>query len=342
MDVINISLGEPTIEPSRDIVVKALSAAADAGVVPVIAAGNEFDQFGAGSVSSPGSAPRAITVAAVTSTRGTPANIVADFSSGGPTPWTLSFKPDVSAPGVGILSSVPGAGSGQWAVFQGTSMASPHVAGAAALLRERHPTWTVAQIKSALVLTGDAAWADGSRSSEATTTREGGGVIDLPRADVPKLFASPTDLSFGFVKPRGRASRTVSLADAGGGAGAWSASVALQSAAQGVSVTVPSSVGVPGTFTVDAVAAAGAVEHEVTGFVLLSRGSDFRRIPFWLRIAAPKLGTERRATLSRTGTYRGDTRRGVAPASTYPHPDPSPATPGIPIRLDRPHPACPA
>src|SRR5207244_11027264 len=112
-DVITISLGEPTIEPSRDIVVKALGAAADAGVVPVVAAGNDFDEFGAGSVSSPGSAPRAITVAAVTSTRGTPANIVADFSSGGPTPWALSFTPDVGAHGLRILSSVPGSRHGR-------------------------------------------------------------------------------------------------------------------------------------------------------------------------------------------------------------------------------------
>ena len=50
MDVINMSLGEPEIEPSRDIVVQALGAAARAGVVPVIAAGNDFDDFGRGSV----------------------------------------------------------------------------------------------------------------------------------------------------------------------------------------------------------------------------------------------------------------------------------------------------
>jgi len=336
MDVINLSLGEPTIEPSRDIVVKALGAAADAGVVPVIAAGNDFDEFGPGSISSPGSAPKAITVGAVTSTRGTPPGIVADFSSGGPTPWTLSFKPDVSAPGVGILSSVPGRGAAEWAVFQGTSMASPHVAGGAALLRERHPTWTVAQIKSALVLTGDAAFADGSRATEAAATREGGGVIDLPRADGPKIFATPTDISFGFLRPGGRATRTVSLADAGDGGGAWSASVALQSAAQGVTVTVPASVSVPGRFTVAASAASSAAEHDVTGFVLLTRGTDSRRIPFWLRVTAPKLGGERRTVLKRPGVYRGDTRRGVARVSTYRYPDPSSASLGIPLRLDGP------
>src|SRR5581483_10381389 len=54
MDVINLSLGEPEIEPSRDLVVAAINAAADAGVVPTIAAGNEFADWGKGSISSPG------------------------------------------------------------------------------------------------------------------------------------------------------------------------------------------------------------------------------------------------------------------------------------------------
>ncbi len=54
-----MSLGEPEIEPPRDIVVKALEAAARAGVVPVVAAGNDFDQFGRGSVGSPGARRRA-------------------------------------------------------------------------------------------------------------------------------------------------------------------------------------------------------------------------------------------------------------------------------------------
>ena len=57
MNVINLSLGEPEITPSRDIVVQAIDAAAAAGVVPVIAAGNDYDSLGPGSVGSPGSAP---------------------------------------------------------------------------------------------------------------------------------------------------------------------------------------------------------------------------------------------------------------------------------------------
>ena len=100
MDVINMSLGEPEIEPSRDIVVQALAAAARAGVVSVVAAGNDFDEFGRGSVGSPGSAPDAITVGAVSTSRNGPDDVVGSFSSSGPTPLSLRLKPEVSAPGV--------------------------------------------------------------------------------------------------------------------------------------------------------------------------------------------------------------------------------------------------
>src|SRR5205814_9947680 len=107
MNVINLSIGEPEIEPARDIVVQALNGAAAAGVVPVVAAGNDFDEFGRGSIGSPGSAPGAISVAAVSNGRGFPADGIADFSSSGPTPVSLQLKPDVSAPGLNVISSLP-------------------------------------------------------------------------------------------------------------------------------------------------------------------------------------------------------------------------------------------
>ena len=229
MDVINLSLGEPEIDPGRDIVVKAIDGAADAGVVAAIAAGNSFDEVGRGSVGSPGTAPKAITAAAVTAGRDGPSDVIADFSSGGPTPLSRQLKPDVSAPGVGILSSVPRR-LGLWQVFNGTSMASPHVAGAAALLRQRHPLWSVAQIKSALEQTGRPVYADGAHTREVPATREGGGLIDLPTADVPRLFADPTAVSFDLGGETFVRAPTVSitLADAGGGAGDWSVSVVPQ------------------------------------------------------------------------------------------------------------------
>src|SRR5918995_4212294 len=217
MDVINMSLGEPEIEPSRDIVVKALGAAARVGVVPVVSAGNDFDEFGRGSVGSPAATPEAITVGAVTTSRDGADDVVAPFSSSGPTPLSLRHKPEVAAPGVGILSSAPG---GAFVTLSGTSMAAPHVAGAAALLLQRHPTWTPAQVKSALAQTGDEAFVDDGKREVASTTRAGGGVVNLPRADNPLVFAAPVALSFGFVGNE-TTSRTVDLTDAGGGAGPW-------------------------------------------------------------------------------------------------------------------------
>ena len=97
-------------------------------------------------------------------------NVIASFSSSGPTPISLQMKPDVSAPGVEIVSSVP-SHEGNWATFSGTSMAAPHVAGAAALLAQRHPAWTVEQIKSALVQTGGPVYT-GNLADETESTRE--------------------------------------------------------------------------------------------------------------------------------------------------------------------------
>ena len=77
-------------------------------------------------------------------------------------------------------------------------MAAPHVAGAVALLLQRHPAWTPAQVKSALALTGDEAFADNLKSEELSTVRGGGGVVNLPRADNPLVFAAPVALSFGL------------------------------------------------------------------------------------------------------------------------------------------------
>lgn len=308
MNVINLSLGEPEVEPSRDIVVKAIEGAAAAGVVPVVAAGNDHDAFGAGTVSSPANAPNAIAVAAVTSR-----NTIASFSSAGPTPVSLQMKPDVSAPGVGILSSLP-ASQGTFGRLDGTSMASPHVAGAAALLKERHPEWTVAQIKSALVQTGDPVQL--ASGAEAPATREGGGLVDLPRADVPLIFAAPTGLSFGRLAPAATATRMVTLADAGGGAGDWAATVAVQEGSG--TVSVPALATVPGSLTITATGS--QTTGDTTGFVVLTHGTDVRRIPFWLETSAPKLAGEPKITLTKPGVYRGTTVGGRALVSSYRYP----------------------
>ena len=327
MDVINLSLGEPEIEPARDVVVAALNGAAKAGVVPTIAAGNEFGDAGNGSVSSPGSAEGAITAAAVTKS-----DIIAPFSSAGPTPISLEMKPDVSAPGVAILSSVPPR-VGLWSEFSGTSMAAPHVAGAAALLLQRHPGWTVEQVKSALELTGRPVLSV-AQGVETPTIREGGGLIYLPTANNPLIFAEPTGISFGLVKVGTKATRTIRFTDAGGGSGPWTVSVAVQDPTNGVSVTAPTSFIVPGSLAVRASVAARGKEADVTGFVVLTRGTDTRHVPFWLRSERPRLGKPS-AILRKAGTYRGNTKLGQARVSTYRYPE-NPSGSGVTTSLPGP------
>ncbi len=313
MDVINLSLGEPEIEQSRDIVVKAIDGAALAGVVPCIAAGNDGDAEGKGSVGSPGSAPLAITAAASTTGRGQAPDILAGFSSIGPAPYSLQLKPDVTAPGVSVVSSVP-AREGTWAAFSGTSMASPHVAGAAALLKERHPSWTVAQIKSALMMTGDPAYIDDARSTEGTPLNEGGGRINLARANAPLVFAAPSSLSFGLLKAGENKKVSLALSDAGGGAGTWTVKTGQ------AAVTAAASVTVPGTLDVTATVTSAAAEGDIAGFVVLTRGADVRRIPYWLHVERPKLGKPTR-TLTKAGNYSGDARKGRAAVSYYRYPE---------------------
>jgi subtilisin family serine protease len=333
MNVINLSLGEPEVEPSRDIVVTALDRAADAGVVPVVAAGNDFGLSGHGSVGSPATAPKAIAVAASSEGgAGTAPDEIASFSSAGPTPISLQMKPDVTAPGENVLSSIPHA---SWDVWDGTSMATPHVAGAAALLKQRHPTWTVEQIKSALESTGDPVHAPGTQT-EVSTLREGGGRIDLARADAPLVFTDPASLSWGLVRPGAVGTLPVVVTDAGGGLAPWSVSVAAQAAPAGAVVAPTEASVVPGMTTgITLSVAPNAPAGDGTGFVLLTRGADVRRIPFWYHVEVPLLGTEPHRTLVHPGLYRGDTAGKPSLVSTYRYPDRG-ITAGVPTDLSGP------
>ena len=315
MDVLNLSIGQPELEPRRDVVALALDAAAAAGVISVVAAGNDFNDLGAGSVSSPANSVRAITVGAVEVDPTTPRGTHASFSSVGPTTISLRLKPDVAAPGVDILSSVPAG----WSSFSGTSMASPHVAGAAALLRQRHPTWTVAQVKSALVQTGTDS--SGEDDSLAAPQFQGGGVVALTRADRPLLFADPVGISLGLLGRAVRKQAAVALSDAGGGVGAWQVSVVRRERPAGATLVIPATVTVPGSLSFQVVTTASAAQGDFSGYLELRRGADVRRVPFWGRVAVPALARHLPLTLSRTGVLRGTTAGKPARVTRYRYPD---------------------
>jgi hypothetical protein len=200
-------------------------------------------------------------------------------------------------------------------------MAAPHVSGAAAVLKQRHPTWTPAQIKSALESTGDPVHSAGS-TAEVPVLREGGGRIDLARADNPLVFFSPTSVSFGLVKQNVTTSATIAVTDAGGGPPPWTVSVAPQATPAGVSVapTAPT-VGAGATITLNLKVAADAKEGDAMGFVVLTRGTDARRIPYWLHVEIPKLGLEKHATLKGPGVYGGNTAGKKSLVSSYRYPE---------------------
>ena len=153
VDVISLSLGSDVASDGLDALSQAVDAAVGAGKIVVAAAGNSGD--GPGTITSPGSAAEAITVGAVaewSAVTSAPYRsegpYLAPFSSRGPT-IDDRIKPDVVAPGVTIGAAQSGTTS-TYVVNSGTSMATPFVAGTAALLRQLRPTWTQADVRAAI------------------------------------------------------------------------------------------------------------------------------------------------------------------------------------------------
>jgi subtilisin family serine protease len=134
-------------------------------------------------------------------------NIMAAFSSQGPTDVDFRVKPDVVSPGVNVLSSIPG---NKWAFFQGTSMATPHLAGSAAVVIGLHPTWSAAAVRSAIVNTADQGVL--LNSNATTTARDpnliGAGRDNLLSAVNARVALDPVSLSFGAV-PSGSGQTTI-------------------------------------------------------------------------------------------------------------------------------------
>ena len=250
--------------------------------------------------------------------------VVTSFSSAGLTDFQDLLKPDVAAPGGQVLSStLPEFAHGaSFAVFDGTSMATPHVSGSAALLLQLHPGWSPQQVKSALVSTAAPAAADTGRTTEAPVPLEGGGLVNLPRAADPKILTDPASLSFQSLDvTRGSRSRAllVRVSDAGDGFGTWQVELAPQSATPGATVELPGPLAVPlggeGDLAVVARASADATPGENYGFVVLRRGDVTRRIPYAFVVERPQLATVEPRQLHRFDL--GETINGPNRVDTY-------------------------
>ncbi|MCX4513927.1 S8 family serine peptidase [Streptomyces sp. NBC_01619] len=191
--VVNMSLGGPASDDDP-LVTAVETLTKETGALFVVAAGNEGP--GTQTVGSPGTAPSALTVGAVDRD-----DSLAEFSSRGPVGAADAVKPDLTAPGVGIVAAraagtlMGSPESDLYTAASGTSMATPHVAGAAALLAQRHPAWTPEAIKNALV--GSSKTVAGQGVDE-----QGGGRLDVAGAFGRGVVATGT-VNLGMQEPDG-------------------------------------------------------------------------------------------------------------------------------------------
>jgi subtilisin family serine protease len=243
---------------------------AEHGVLFTIASGN----FGSASqtVTIPGTASSALTVGAVDKS-----NVLAPFSGRGPRLGDFAIKPDVTAPGVGIIAArAAGTSLGNpvdalYTSLNGTSMATPHVAGAAAILKQQNPGWTPAQIKGALVST--------AAPGPYTVYEQGGGRVDVARAYAQRVYATgPLDFGY-FPWPHDDAdpiTKTITYSNESAAQVTLDLTVEVTPAVAGLLTTSAPSVTVPagGTATVDVTVNRGIGAPAIYGGYVTGRSGD--------------------------------------------------------------------
>ncbi|WP_338702568.1 S8 family peptidase [Streptomyces sp. Q6] len=220
--IVNMSLGGGPTDGTdpQSLALDRLSR--DTGTLFVVAAGNSGPDTG--QVGYPGAADEALTVAAVDKH-----DKLAYFSSRGPRVGDYAPKPDIAAPGVGIIAArAAGTAMGTplndtYTAAGGTSMATPHVAGAAALVAQQHPELTGSQIKALLMGTAKDL---GYKPSE-----QGVGRVDLVQATEPRQIIASGTLNFGRrAYPHAPGTRTVTYTNLTGSATTLDLSASLSSA----------------------------------------------------------------------------------------------------------------
>ncbi|WP_030334905.1 S8 family serine peptidase [Micromonospora parva] len=204
--VVSMSLGGDPTDGTDPMSQAVNDLTAETGALFVVAAGNSG---AARTVGAPGAASAALTVGAVDR-----ADNLAEFSSRGPRLGDNGLKPEITAPGVGIIAArAAGTAMGTpvddaYTTASGTSMATPHVAGAAAILAQEHPDWSAVKLKDALVSTTKA-------NPALTVFEQGAGRVDVARALGQRVYSSAT-ADFGRLSTGGATvERTVTYTNGG-------------------------------------------------------------------------------------------------------------------------------
>ncbi|MEN1934862.1 S8 family serine peptidase [Paenibacillus sp. 102] len=214
--------------------------------------------------------------------------LIGNFSSRGPSQGSWLVKPDIVAPGVKITSTVP---RGGYESHNGTSMAAPQVAGAAALIRQMHPDWSAEQLKASLANTAKTL-KDVNENTYPVMT-QGSGLINIPKALQTETLVTPNNVSFGLIKPNSgkvKLTQNIALQNRSNKKKTYSTRVELIETKSGVRTSFPSSISVqassnvekPFTITVDSSLPQGVYTGNV---YVKERGSNEEiRIPFTFSI----------------------------------------------------------
>ena len=235
-------------------------------------------------------------------TDGPSADIIAGFSSRGPAfignTLLKEIKPDVVAPGVNVYSSILMSSCSSppcFAFFQGTSMATPHVAGAAALLKQLHPTWSPAQIKSALVQSAARPVKSSSTGNPLPNPMDrGSGRINLAAASMVTATITvgvDTSLDYGQLSAQGDSAQLLVKAQSVSGSSVtYSVSVVPgfsstnQPSLTLATRTVTLAAGGSGSFEVTVATNGKTAAGDYFGDIVLSGGTIPLDIPYWVEV----------------------------------------------------------
>ncbi|GGS49435.1 S8 family peptidase [Actinokineospora fastidiosa] len=247
--VVNLSLGGPDAAGSDPLEQAVDRLSAQHGTLFVVAAGND-GSYGAETVGSPASADAALAVGAVDR-----ADARASFSARGPRVRDAAIKPEILAPGVDVVAarSRHSFGTGAHTALSGTSMATPHVAGAAAILAQRHPGWTGRQLKAALM--------GSAHPIDESVYDQGAGRVDVDRALGVAVTADPPALSFGRSTSDDPVTRTLTYRNP------TDAAVPLTLGVTGPFTLSASAITVPARGEASVEVTAGAGDGQLSGFV---------------------------------------------------------------------------